>query len=143
VLIFDTDVQATYARVRDCRSPGEHSGLDAFTVWVSKDAEGAFADLWKDPPAILRLPDGAVVVKEVYSGTDCAADPVARWVAMRKEHGFDPAHADWHWQEVTADGKVQTDGATAACIDCHAGHDDATCSGYGEQNGRDYVCTAP
>jgi hypothetical protein len=142
-LIFATEVQKTYAAARACRSPGEHSGLNAFSVWVSKDAESAFSTLWHTPPGIDRLPDGTVVVKEVYSGPDCVESQVERWVAMRKERGFDPAHADWHWQEVRADGHVTVDGAAQACIGCHRGGADATCTGYGELNGRDYTCTVP
>ncbi|HEX7668036.1 MAG TPA: hypothetical protein VF395_00550 [Polyangiaceae bacterium] len=140
-LVFDTDVRTAYAPARACRSPGEHSGLNAFSVWVSPGALPDFDRLWEDPPGIARLPDGAVVVKEVYSGAECKASEVERWVAMQKEKGFDPAHADWHWQEVTAKGTVTTDGAATACINCHRGGDDGSCIGYGEEHGRDYTCT--
>lgn len=142
-LVFETNVRKAYSQVRACRSPGEHSGLNAFSVWVSLDAATAFAALWESPPGIQRLPEGTIVVKEVYTGTDCDPDQVERWVAMRKEEGFDPSHADWHWQEVKSDGHVASDGATQTCINCHRGGDDATCIGYGDQNGRDYTCTAP
>lgn len=142
-LVFDTNVRTAYAPARSCRSPGEHSGLNAFSVWVSREAAADFTALWQDPPGLARLPEGAIVVKEVYSGTECNASQVERWVAMKKEKGFDPAHADWHWQEVIANGHVTTDGAAAACIDCHRGGDDNTCIGYGEEHGRDYTCTVP
>ena len=142
-LVFSRDVRATYSQARACRSPGEHSGLSAFSVWVSRDAETAFAALWRTPPGISRMPEGAVVVKEIYSGRSCDPAKVERWVAMRKEAGFDPAHADWNWQEVTADGQVTASGAVTACIGCHRGGDEATCVGYGEQHGRDYTCTVP
>lgn len=142
-LIFDTDVQKVYAPARACRSPGEHSGLNAFSVWVSRDAERAFSDIWRTPPGIDRLPAGTVVVKVVYAGTDCVSTQVERWVAMKKEKGFDPGHADWHWQEVKANGHVTADGAARACIDCHRGGDEATCIGYGDLNNRDYTCTVP
>jgi hypothetical protein len=142
-LVFDTDVRKAYAPARACRSPGEHSGLNAFSVWVSRDAAADFGAIWQNPPGIERLPEGAVVVKEVYSGAECNPLDVERWVAMRKEKGFDPLHADWHWQEVTANGRVTADGAAEACINCHRGSDDATCIGYGELHGRDYTCTVP
>lgn len=139
-LVFEKDVRSAYSLVRDCRSPGEHSGLDAFTVWISPAAVPEFAKLWTDPPSISRLPAGTVVVKEVYRGTACDPGQVDHWVAMRKEPGFDPEHADWHWQHATSD-RLLDDGAAPACIDCHSGQ--ASCSGYGETAGRDYVCTAP
>jgi len=141
-LIFDRDVRASYAEVRECRYPGEHSALAAFTVWISRDAEPAFRGLWADPPTETRLPPGAVVVKEIYESTECTPDAVERWVAMKKEPGLDPDHADWHWQEVTATGEVSVDGPDPACIDCHRGGDQASCAGYGELAGLDYLCTA-
>ncbi len=142
-LIFDTHLPLAYESVRACRSPGEHSGLNAFSVWVSKDGVSEFTALWQTTPAIQRLPDGVVVVKEVYLGSVCDSGQIERWVAMKKEKGFDPEHADWHWQEVKANGQITSEGATPACIGCHQGGDAASCIGFGEQNGRDYTCTVP
>jgi len=140
-LIFETDVRANYTLVRDCRSPGEHSGLNAYTVWVNETGQSSFSAIWETPPAVSALAPGSVVVKEVYSGSRCDPTTVERWVAMQKKPGFDPAHGDWHWQEVTAAGQVRADGANSACIQCHTGDD--SCVGYGLNAGRDYLCTAP
>jgi len=146
-LIFDRAFRSSYTEVRSCRSPGEHSGLNGFTVWVNPPGAASFAAIWQTPPAVSALADGAVVVKEIYTTPDCGPNAIDRWVAMRKESGLDPAHGDWHWQEVTADGRVTSDGAVtpdggvARCASCHTGQ--ASCSGYGESAGRDYLCTAP
>lgn len=115
--------------------------MNAFTVWVSNDAASAFDQIWQDPPALQRMPAGSVVVKEVYTATTCDPRQVERWVAMRKEPGMDPAHADWHWQEVTGSGSLVEDGVVDRCISCHQGA--ASCTGYGNSVGRDYLCAAP
>jgi hypothetical protein len=141
-LIFETDVRAHYRLVRSCRSPGEHSGLNAYTVWVNEIGRSSFAAIWETPPAVTELAAGAVVVKEVYADLECDPASVDHWVAMKKEPGFDPTHGNWHWQEVSADRTLRTDGAEAACIQCHTG-DEASCAGYGNTAGRDYLCTAP
>jgi len=141
-LIFETEFRSSYTPVRACRSPGEHSGLNAYTVWVNEIGRSSFSAIWQTPPAVTELAAGTVVVKEVYSGSDCDPKTVERWVAMEKEPGFDPAHGDWHWQEVLADRKVRVDGADVACIHCHAG-DEPSCAEYGLKAGRDYLCTAP
>jgi hypothetical protein len=142
-VVFDQDLRAGgFTLVRDCRHPGEHSALDAYTVWVSNDARAAFDALWADPPAGTRLPAGAVVVKEIYDGPDCDPSAVARWVAMKKEPGLDPPNGDWRWQEVTASGDLIVDGPEPACIGCHRGGDEDSCVGYGERNGKDFLCTA-
>jgi hypothetical protein len=141
-LIFETDVRANYTPVRSCRRPGEHSGLNAYTVWVNETARSSFSAIWETPPAATELAAGAIVVKEVYSSPDCDPATVERWVAMEKRPGFDPAHSDWYWQEVLADRSVSADGADMQCLQCHTG-DDASCAGYGNTAGRDYLCTAP
>jgi hypothetical protein len=140
-LIFETNVRAKYTIVRSCRRPGEHSALNAYTVWVNEIGRPSFSAIWDSPPAVSELAPGSVVVKEVYTGPDCDPTAVDRWVAMEKKPGFDPAHGDWHWQEVLADGQVRADGADTSCIRCHTG--DESCSGYGLKAGRDYLCTAP
>ena len=140
-ILFDRDVRRAYAPVRACRSPGEHSGLNAFTVWVDRPSAPAFDGIWKDPPSPSVLPAGTLLVKEIYAGSDCVASDVEHWVVMKKEPGFDPPHGDWHWQKVLASGKVETDGADGACIGCHVGT--ASCDGFGKTGGRDYTCTVP
>lgn len=143
-LIFDTNVRQNYTLVRSCRSPGEHSGLNAYTVWVNATGASSYADVWKDPPAVTALAAGSLVVKEIYSSADCTPATVEHWVAMEKRPGFDPTNGDWFWQDVSASGKVRTNGTDAACIQCHTGNDpSSSCNGYGMKAGRDYLCTAP
>lgn len=141
-LLFDTDVRAHYTPVRSCRNPGEHSGLNAYTVWVNEIGRSSFAAIWETPPAVTELADGTIVVKEVYTGLDCDPAAVERWVAMEKKPGFDPAHGNWRWQEVSADRTIRADGIDTECIQCHSG-DEPSCAGYGHAAGRDYLCTAP
>jgi hypothetical protein len=139
--VFDENVRAAYTEVRSCRTTGEHAGLGAYSVWASPEAAGAFPEIWQTPPAITRMPAGSVVVKEIYKDVNCVPDQVLRWVAMRKEPGFDPDAADWHWQEVDAPSNVLMDGSPPDCIGCHQGT--ASCTGYGDAAGRDYLCTVP
>src|SRR5688572_6617766 len=81
-LIFETDVRKDYTLVRACRSPGEHSGLNAYTVWVNAQGAASFSAIWQTPPAVTEIAGGAVIVKELYSGPDCEPAAVERWVAM-------------------------------------------------------------
>ena len=140
--------QSGFRMVRACRAPGEHSGLNGFTVWVDDAAAAAYDQILSgggasagDSGAAPVMPDGAIVVKELYGDRDCAV--VDRWVAMKKVAGFDPTHGDWYWQDLAASRAVVREGQLPACSDCHEGRPDATCVGYGAVNGMDYLCTAP
>jgi hypothetical protein len=135
--------QRGFQMVRACRAPGEHSALNGFTVWVNDDAAATYDAILSGggDAATHVMPDGAVVVKELYSDRTCTA--VDRWVAMKKIAGFDPAHGDWFWQDVSAAAKVGAEGILPSCSDCHEGRPDNTCIGFGNVNGMDYLCTAP
>jgi hypothetical protein len=129
--------------VRACRAPGEHSGLNGFAVWVNDAAAATYDQILQGggDAAVHEMPDGAIVVKELYKDRTCTA--VDRWVAMKKISGFDPATGDWFWQDVTAAGTVNVEGQVPACSGCHEGQPNASCIGYGAVNGMDYLCTAP
>ncbi len=130
--------------VRRCRAPGEHSGLDGFTVWVDDPSAASYDQILsgsRPDAAAAQMPDGAVVVKELYTDRDCTT--VDRWVAMKKIAGFDPTHGDWFWQDVAPTRAVLSEGQQPRCSDCHEGRADGTCIGYGAVNGMDYLCTAP
>ena len=135
--------QSGFRMVRACRAPGEHSGLNGFTVWVDDAAAAVYDQILSGGGAgvAAAMPDGAVVVKELYGDRDCTV--VDRWVAMKKVAGFDPTHGDWYWQDVAASRAIVRQGQLPACSDCHEGRPDATCIGYGAMNGMDYLCTAP
>ncbi|MBM4361159.1 MAG: hypothetical protein FJ104_00645 [Deltaproteobacteria bacterium] len=141
--LFAPEDVASLPLVRACRAPGEHSGLDGFTVRISQGAEAPLAELFEDPPGVAALPAGALVVKELFASPDCAPGTLTRYTAMRKEPGFAPESGDWHWQELSPEGRVLIDGAVAACIDCHRGGASGSCAGFGEAAGRDWFCTAP
>jgi hypothetical protein len=143
-LIFPaTFRQAGFQMVRPCRAPGEHSALNGFTVWVSEAAAATYDEILSGggDAAVHAMPDGAVVVKELYQDRACTA--VDRWVAMKKIAGFDSVHGDWFWQDVSAAAKVNAEGVLPSCSDCHEGRPDNTCIGFGNTNGMDYLCTAP
>jgi hypothetical protein len=143
-LVFpSTFRQSGFQMVRACRAPGEHSALNGFTVWVNDEAAAAYDAilLGGADAGVHVMPDGAVVVKELYKDRTCTA--VDRWVAMKKIAAFDPAHGDWFWQDVSAASTVNTQGILPACSDCHEGRPDNTCIGFGNTNGMDYLCTAP
>lgn len=142
--------QSGFRMVRACRAPGEHSGLNGFTVWVDDAAASAYDQILSggggaggavDSGAAPAMPAGAIVVKELYGDRDCTV--VDRWVAMKKVDGFDPAHGDWYWQDVGASRAIVREGQLPACSDCHEGRPDGTCIGFGTLNGMDYLCTAP
>jgi len=139
--------QSGFQMVRACRAPGEHSALNGFTVWTSEAAAATYDQLLSgsgaggDGGAGRAMPDGAIVIKELFGDRDCTL--VDRWVAMKKIAGFDPANGDWYWQDLAASRAILREGALPACSVCHEGRADGTCIGYGATNGMDYLCTAP
>ena len=133
--------QSGFQRVRTCRAPGEHSALNGFTVWVDGASAASYDLILGGGGATHLMPDGAIVVKELYGDREC--NVVDRWVAMKKVAGFDPGHGDWYWQDIAANRAIIREGQLPACSDCHEGRPDATCIGYGAVNGMDYLCTAP
>jgi hypothetical protein len=128
-----------FAQTRACRSPGEHSALGGFTVWVNNDALEAFQSLWAGE--VGSMPSGALVLKEIYADANCDHEKALFWVVMHKERGFDPAHGDWHWQQIDKTGVVSSDGRSSACIGCHQGT--GSCMGFGADASKDYLCTEP
>ncbi len=70
------------------------------------------------------FPVGALFIKEHWErGGDGKRGPV---MAMEKmAAGFDPAHGDWRFVVVAADGEVVVDGKPEGCVLCHddAAHD--------------------
>lgn len=135
--------QAGFRRVRACRAPGEHSGLNGFTVWADDASADVYDSILAASGDVHQMPAGAIVVKELYDDRTCSEDQVDRWVAMKKVPGYDPANGDWMWQDVTGRRTLTSEGRVASCSACHAGGDDMTCAGYGELHGMDYLCTAP
>jgi hypothetical protein len=81
------------------------------------------------------LPAGTLVIKEEHADPSCADPPIGLSVS-HKEHGFDPAHGDWHWQHVLQDGTIDADGRVARCSS-------SGCHGKPECLPRDWMCTQP
>lgn len=127
--VFPDNYRETFVEVRDCRLTPPHDGL-MVRVLVNEIARDAY--LSNANP----LPVGSVIIKEAFSGPDCADDArITQWWAMRKEPpGFDTTDGDWHWQLVLREPHIVfTDGKTN-CIGCHS------VAGCLE---RDHVCTPP
>lgn len=135
-----------FVEVRGCRPTIEHlagmtSGAPTTHVRVLSSPESASAY----QANAMTLPAGTVVIKEEFNDDSCAT--VTAWTVMRKEHGYDPSHGDWHYQRVRADyreradgsleravGAVLEDGRVSRCISCH---ERPACLA------RDYMCTEP
>jgi hypothetical protein len=102
---------ATYQEVRSCRRSGDHD-LNYVRILADPAAVGPYTS------RAAAFPVGAVVLKPEYADEACT--DVVGYTVMRKEAaGFAPASGDWHWQEVSADGKVTMDGQAPRCVGCH------------------------
>lgn len=76
------------------------------------------------------LPEGSIIVKENYVGTD-PQNPgeLDALTIMYKVEGFNPDAADWFWVKAKPDGsQIDAEGAPDGCIACHS-----------QQGNRDYV----
>jgi hypothetical protein len=68
-----------------------------------------------------QLPEGAIIVKENYTGHDPASPgDLDALTVMYKVKGYDPEHNDWFWLKVRPDGKVDAEGKVGMCYGCHA-----------------------
>ena len=74
------------------------------------------------------LPEGSMIVKENYVGTDPDNPGELDAVTiMYKMEGFNPDSGDWFWVKAKPDGsQIDAEGAVDGCIGCHsqAGNDD-------------------
>lgn len=127
--IFPADYQDSYVEVRGCRKSADHE-LEHIRVLTDPAA--------LEPYQARRgeFPDGAVVLKEQYEGSDdnCSG-PIAQWTVMRKDASTND-RLGWSWQRVAADRRV-VESNTASCIGCHSGCTGAPSVGY------DGTCTEP
>lgn len=132
--VFPETFRTTFTVVRDCRPTITHASvttgdesIDYIRVWANDVAAQPY-EAESD-----SLPIGSVVVKESFSGADCAENGTLEVLAaMRKEEpGFDPDNNDWHWQLVSPDHRV-VDETNTTCVSCH---------GAPECLARDYMCT--
>lgn len=67
------------------------------------------------------MPEGSMIVKENYVGTD-PANPgeLDALTIMYKVDGYNPDASDWFWVKVKPTGSVDAEGAVDGCIGCHS-----------------------
>lgn len=75
------------------------------------------------------MPEGSMIVKENYVGTD-PANPgeLDALTIMYKVDGFNPDANDWFWVKVKPSGSIDAEGAVDGCIGCHS-----------QPNNQDYI----
>jgi hypothetical protein len=129
ISLVPADYRAHFTATRNCRGTTDHinplgvpTNIMAIVVYVNPESAAAY-DANTNP-----LPAGTLVIKEEHDDPNC--NHVYAWSVARKEPGFDPAHGDWHWQHVLADGTVEADGRVDRCSSCHS-----ACTS------RDWMCT--
>ena len=121
--LFPEGFETTYSAVRDCRFSIEHDGV-TIIVYASPDAAEAYTN------GQYPFAPGATIVKKEHRDGSCTE--LSGYTVMKKT-GNGSTAADWSWQRVGADRKVDTEEPAQRCISCHAG-----CT-----EGRDQTCTDP
>ena len=111
--LFAEDYASTFTEVRDCRKSSDH---DLNNIRIVADPTGLAAYEERTD----EFPDGSIILKEEYDFADntCSGD-IIQWTVMVK--GDADATDDtlgWHWQQVSASRKVETDNEFR-CINCH------------------------
>jgi hypothetical protein len=113
--LFPATYSDSYEEVRNCRRSSDHD-LNYIRVVAAPDA----VEPYQARDGATPFPTGAVVLKEEYDPSDdtCSGE-IAQWTVMSKlAAGSSAETLDWHWQEVRADRKVNTDDEPR-CIGCH------------------------
>lgn len=121
--LFPSGFETSYAEVRNCRFSIEHDGV-SIIVYASPGAAEAYRE------GRYPFAPGAVIVKKEHRDGSCTE--LSGYTVMKKT-GTGSSAADWSWQRVGADRKVDTEAPAQRCIACHAG-----CT-----EGRDQTCTDP
>lgn len=95
-------------------SPSPHG---AFKLRFNAIAQSVLDTTGKIPIGT-KFPDGAVLVKEVYTGTS-----ISLLVVMKKSSNHASAANGWLWAEYTTDGSADYSVSKKgeACIGCHNG----------------------
>jgi hypothetical protein len=109
---WSADWAKSYTQVRPCRKSIDHD-LNNVAIYADKTAADSYSK--RDKP----FPDGSVILKAEYRDEECKT--LTGFTAMRREKGFDPNNADWHWQKADAAMVVSQDGKIARCSGCHKG----------------------
>lgn len=65
-----------------------------------------------------RLPPGATLVERLHDAG--SAVPLAYFVMIKRQPGFDPTGSDWEYLVVAPSGEIEQRGALPLCARCHA-----------------------
>jgi hypothetical protein len=118
------DYQSTFPTVRDCRLVAGHQNSYE-KVLVNPTANEAYL-----APSF-PLPEGSVVVAEQHSEPSCGS--LVGYLLMAKQKpSYDSNAADWRWQKLDLNQRIEQDGKLQSCSSCHAKCLPA-----------DYVCSPP
>jgi hypothetical protein len=118
------DYSTVFPTVHECRPVFAHDNQYQ-KVLVNPAAHDAYVN------NSYPLPQGSVVVAEQHGDPSCGS--LAGYYLMIKEKpGYDSSAADWHWQKLDINGRVEQDGKLQACSSCHA-----------QCTKGDYLCSTP
>ena len=110
--VLPNDYRTAFVQVRGCRTSIDH---DLANVVVRVRPE--LTTVYESGP--YPFPQGALVVKEQYSDSQCQS--LTGYTVVRKEAaGYFPAGHDWQWFTLDNYGTVMQKGKIARCAACHA-----------------------
>lgn len=107
------DYQTNFRTVRTCRQiSGHESNFERVLAWPVASADDYTGGVYP-------LPDGSVVVAEQHGDPSCSS--LNGYYLMAKEKpGYDPSSADWHWQKLDINQRIEQDGKLTTCSSCHS-----------------------
>jgi hypothetical protein len=97
----------------------QHQGNPLVHVWANAAAATPYRALSAGTPSAPSFAVGAMIVKEM---TDASGGPSILTVMAKQPAGYDPAHGDWWFGRLTADGRPTSAslvGRVGFCIACH------------------------
>jgi hypothetical protein len=124
--LFDPrEVVQDFVRIMPCRPSHEHE-----LHYVESYADAESAEIFRDcvllgGPSCTRtaFPKGALFVKYEYEYADCSAQDLVGYTAtLRLAEASSKEGHGWHWQRLSAELAVVSDGAPAVCLNCHIDH---------------------
>ena len=99
----------------------QHQGNPLVNVWTEQLATTPYRVLSSGSAPVVEFPVGAMIVKEMM---DASGEPPILTVMAKQPAGYDPAHGDWWYGRLEADGSATNAnfvGRVNFCIGCHAG----------------------
>lgn len=107
------DYPANFQPVRDCRLNVAHDNN-----YMKVLANAVAADPYTS--ASYPLPASSVLVAEEHGSDPSCSSPSGYYVMAKEQPGYNPDGADWHWQRLDINQRIEQDGKLQACISCHA-----------------------